>query len=88
MLHWPTTVLFLEGNDAIETWRKNVGAEWRLKVLKTSRYYGTLRSLFQGSEHNTVFHSSDSKKNLIREIGLLRDFFIEQRNLLSRDTES
>ncbi|MFN3534728.1 MAG: nucleoside-diphosphate kinase [Desulfatiglandales bacterium] len=60
----PCVVMVLEGEDAIERWRKIMGATDYRKAEK-----GTIRQQFATDIERNVVHGSDSKESALFEIG-------------------
>lgn len=65
----PATVVVFEGEDAIATWRKTMGATNPAEAAE-----GTIRKLYAESHTANAVHGSDSAENAVREIGF---FFSE-----------
>ena len=75
MTSGPVLVQVLEGEDAIERYRKVMGA-----TTFGNAEPGTIRAKFATSTTNNAVHGSDSKKNAKREI----KFFFAEHEIFSR----
>jgi nucleoside diphosphate kinase len=64
-----STVLLLTGDDAIPTWRSQLG-NWNVDA---NRVNGTIRGDLATDNYNDLVHGSDSKESLIRELDVIRD---------------
>ena len=76
MTSGPVIVQVLEGEDAIATYRKVMGA-----TKFGDAEPGTIRAEFATSTQKNVVHGADSKKNAKREI----KFFFAQHEIFSRE---
>ncbi len=76
MTSGPVIVQVLEGNDAIKTYRKVMGA-----TMFGSAEKGTIREKYATSNAHNAVHGSDSPENAMREIG----FFFPERQIYPRE---
>lgn len=66
-------LLHQDEDDVVSEWRRQIGTTWNVEILKQTEP-DSLRGYFAIDNHNNLFHGSDSKKSVKRELALLIEF--------------
>lgn len=75
MLRGPVTFIILQSSEgsAITEWRRQIGHSWNTKVVKRENPE-SLRARYSSSNHNNIFHGSDSPESVAKEINFVINY--------------